>query len=55
MGSCGLDSCCLGWYPVAGYCEHDNEPSDSIKGGNLLTSLATVSLSRRTLLHWASH
>jgi hypothetical protein len=28
----GLDVCGLGEGPVAGSCEHDNEPSRSIKG-----------------------
>jgi len=35
---------------LAGSCEHNNEPSGSIKGGNFLTSWVTVSFSRRTLL-----
>jgi hypothetical protein len=33
---CGLDSCCLGWRPVAGSSEHGNESSVSIKGGEFL-------------------
>jgi hypothetical protein len=37
-----------------GYCEHGNEPSGSIKGGNFLTSWETASFSRRTLLHGLS-
>jgi hypothetical protein len=36
---------------VADSCEHSNEPSGSIKGGNFFTSWVTVSFSRRTLLH----
>jgi hypothetical protein len=31
--SCPLDSSGSGQGPVAGYCEHGNEPSGSIKGG----------------------
>jgi hypothetical protein len=38
---------------VVGSCEQDNEPSGSIKGGNL-TSWLTVSFSRRDLLHGVS-
>jgi hypothetical protein len=33
VGSCGLDSCGSVYGPVAGCCEHGNEPSVSIKGG----------------------
>jgi hypothetical protein len=33
---CGLDACGLGKGPVAGCCEHGNEPSDSIKGREFL-------------------
>jgi hypothetical protein len=32
VGGCGLDSSGSGWGPVTGTCEHDNEPSGSIKG-----------------------
>jgi len=38
-------------WTVAGSCEHGNEYSVSIKAGNFMTSLATVSFSRRTLPH----
>jgi hypothetical protein len=31
--------------------EHSNEPSGSTKGMNFLTSLVTVSFSRRTILY----
>jgi hypothetical protein len=33
MGRCGLDSSGSRQGPVAGCCEHGNEPSGSIKGG----------------------
>jgi hypothetical protein len=34
---CGLDASDSGWGPVAGSCEeHVDEPSGSIKGGELL-------------------
>jgi hypothetical protein len=51
---CGLDSSGLGQGPVAGSCEHGNEPSDPIKCWNSLTSCVTVSLSGRTLFHGVS-
>jgi hypothetical protein len=35
--SCGgLDSCGSGQELVAGFCEHGNEPSSSIKGGEFI-------------------
>jgi hypothetical protein len=40
VGRCRLDSSGSGQGPVAGSCEHDNEPSDSIKGGGLLDLLS---------------
>jgi hypothetical protein len=33
VGGCGLDSSGSGYGPLAVICEHDNEPSGSIKGG----------------------
>jgi hypothetical protein len=33
VGRCGLDSSDSGKEPVVGCCEHSNEPSGSIKGG----------------------
>jgi hypothetical protein len=36
VGSCGLDSSGSGWGPMAGSCEHGNERSGSIKGGEFL-------------------
>jgi hypothetical protein len=33
---CGLTSSGSGWGPVAGSCEHGNEPSGSIKGREFL-------------------
>jgi hypothetical protein len=33
----GLDASGLGQEPIAGSCEHGNEPSGSIKAGNCLT------------------
>jgi hypothetical protein len=36
VGRCGLDASDLGWGPAACFCGHVNEPSCSIKGGELL-------------------
>jgi hypothetical protein len=33
---CGLDESGLGYGPVTGSCEHGNEPSGPIKGGEFL-------------------
>jgi hypothetical protein len=38
LGSCGLDASGSGGKSVAGYCEHNNASSGSIKGGELFTS-----------------
>jgi len=48
---CRLNASGSGHCPVAGSCEHGNEPSESIKAGNFFTSWASNSLSRRTLLY----
>jgi hypothetical protein len=53
--ACGLDSSGSEWDPVAGSCGHGNEPSGSIYAGNLLTSWATISFTRRNLLHVVSN
>jgi hypothetical protein len=36
MVSFGLDAPASGWGPMAGPCEHGNEPSGSIKDGEFL-------------------
>jgi hypothetical protein len=36
VGRCGLDASGSGYGPVAGSCEHCNEPSDSTKGKEFL-------------------
>jgi hypothetical protein len=36
VGGCGLDSSGSGLEPMVGSCEHENEPSGSIKGGKSL-------------------
>jgi hypothetical protein len=35
---------------MAGFCEHEKEPSEPINGRNFITNLATTSSSRNTLL-----
>jgi hypothetical protein len=40
VGRCELDASGSGQGPVAGCCEHGNEPSGSIKGGEFLDSLS---------------
>jgi len=40
---------------LAGFYEHCNELTGSMKGGNFLTSCVTVSFSKRTLLYGVSH
>jgi hypothetical protein len=40
---CGLDSSGSGQGPVAGCCEHGNETSGSIKGGEFLLSAQQLS------------
>jgi hypothetical protein len=37
---CGLDASELEQGPVAGYCDHGNEPSGSMKGGEFLDRLS---------------
>jgi hypothetical protein len=39
---------------VAGSCEHGNESSGSIKGGNFLTSCVSIGFPRRALFHGIS-
>ena len=39
MAGCGLESLVSGWTQVAGYCEHGDEPSGSIKCGEFLDYL----------------
>jgi hypothetical protein len=36
VGMCVLDASSSGKGPVAGFCEHGNEPSGSVKGGLFL-------------------
>jgi hypothetical protein len=40
VGSCGLESSGSGQGPVAGSCEHSNEPLGSIKGEEFLDKLS---------------
>jgi len=49
VGNFVLDASGSGYGPVARSCEHDNEPSGSIKAGHFLTGWGTISSPRRTL------
>jgi hypothetical protein len=40
MGMCGLNSSGSGQGPVAGSCEHGNEPSGSVRGGETVNLLS---------------
>jgi hypothetical protein len=51
-GRHGLDWSSSGKGQVAGTCECGNEPSGSIKYGELPNRSEPVSFSRRTLFHW---
>jgi hypothetical protein len=35
VGRCGLDASASECGPMVGSCEHDNEPSGSVKGGGI--------------------
>jgi hypothetical protein len=50
----GLDRAGSGQRQVAGTCECGNEPSGSIKCGEFLDQLKSVSFSRRTVFHVVS-
>jgi hypothetical protein len=51
VGECGLDASASGQGPVAGFCEHGNEPSDPVEGREFLDYLSGYRFSRRILLH----
>jgi len=51
LGRCGLVASRPGYGPVAGCCEHGNEPSGSIKARNFFNTWVTVSLLKSFLLH----
>jgi len=46
-----LDASGPGYASVAGSCEHGNESSSSINGGELFISWVTISFLRRLTLH----
>jgi hypothetical protein len=53
VGRCGLKSSGSGWGPVAGSCEHDNEPSGSIKGGDFLYKLSDCQFLKKDSAEWS--
>jgi hypothetical protein len=42
VGICGLDSPCTGYGQLAGRCEHGDETSGSIKGGEFIDYLSVL-------------
>jgi hypothetical protein len=44
VGRCGLGASGSGYGPATGSCEHGNEPSSSIKGGEFLDQLSDYQL-----------
>jgi hypothetical protein len=42
IGECGLDSSSSGYGSVTGFCEHGNEPSGSVEGGEYLRYLSAL-------------
>jgi hypothetical protein len=45
-----MTSTCSAWGPTASYCEHGNEPLDSIKAGEFVDQL-----SAHQLIEWKSN
>jgi len=52
VGRCGLDAPGSEYGPVAGSCEHDNEPSGSLKGGEFFDHLSNCQLFRKDSAPW---
>jgi hypothetical protein len=52
-GRCGVDASGSGWNPVTGCCEHGNEPSVSIKGGEFLDQLSEYFLLKKDSAPWS--
>jgi len=48
----GLNSAGSGWSPVAGSCEHGNEPSGSVKGDGVLDQLNDYQLLKEDSASW---
>jgi hypothetical protein len=42
VGKCGLDSCDSGQGPIEGCCEHGNELSGSLNGGDFVDQLSDI-------------
>jgi hypothetical protein len=51
VAECWLKSSDRGYWPVVGFCEHDNEPLHSGEAGISWLAEHTVRFSRRILLH----
>jgi hypothetical protein len=53
VGPCGLDSSGSGKGHMASSCEHDNEPSGSIKAEELLVQLSAFHLLKKDFTLWS--
>jgi hypothetical protein len=51
---CKLESCGSGRSPVAGCCEHGNEHSSSIKGGEVLGQVSDYRFLKKGPVPWSS-
>jgi len=52
MQGCELDLSGTRYWPVAGSCEHGNEISSSIKGGEFFDSLSNCQILRKGSAPW---
>jgi len=52
VGRCGMDSAGSGQGSASGICEHGNEPSGSIKGGECRDSLSDYQLLKKYCVPW---
>jgi hypothetical protein len=53
VGRCGLDASGSGQGTVLRSCEHGNEPSSSIKGGEFIDSLSACQLLKNDSAPWS--
>jgi len=53
VGGCGLDASGSRLEPVTGCCEHGNEPSGSIKGGEFNDYLSDCQLLKKSSAAWS--
>jgi hypothetical protein len=53
MASCETEAYGSGWVPVAGTCEHGNEPSGSIKGEEFLDQQSDYYFLKKGFASWS--